>query len=165
MLFAELPQLIMLRGQRKALFNRGLHNSPPCMKEHVADLTCCRANPCVDHSATLTGRKREYWIEIQFADFRNVFDHAGDTEQDFLDSFDVRWSVTSITFEEAITADRTNHFLCIPVREWRNSKGNISEDLYVDPAKPEGDERPKQGIFRHANHQLDPTPDHFLYEN
>src|SRR4030095_9388658 len=68
-------------------------------------LTRCRANPCIDHSATLTGRKREYWIEIQFADFRNVFDHTGDTEQDFLDSFDVGWSVTSITFEQAITAD------------------------------------------------------------
>src|SRR5262245_65184389 len=105
MLFEELVELIMFRDQRKALFNGGVHNAPPCMKEHVADLTCCCPNPCIDHSATLTGGKREYRIEIQFPDFRNVFDHAGDAEQDFLDSFDVGWSVASITFEQAITAD------------------------------------------------------------
>src|SRR5262245_4558204 len=105
MLFEELVELIMFRHQRKALFDGGVYNVFLCIKEYVADLTCCCPNPCIDYSATFAGRKREYWIEIQFPDFRNVFDHTGDAEQDFLDRFDVGWSVTSITFEQAITAD------------------------------------------------------------
>src|SRR5262245_41815591 len=58
-----------------------------------------------------------------------------------------------------------NHLLCILVREWSNSEGNVSEDLDVDPSKTEGNERSKQWIFGHANHQFEPIPNHFLYND
>src|SRR5215831_17642276 len=161
----EIIELIMFRDQRKALFNVGVHTSPPCLGQHVANLSCCRANPRIDHSATLTGGKGEYGIEIQFSDFRYVFDHAGNTEQDFLDRLNVGWSMASVTFEQAIAADCPNHFLRISVGERRHSKGDVGEDLHVDPAKTEGHERSEQRIFGHADHQLNPISNHALYDN
>src|SRR5262245_10681293 len=71
--------------------------------------------------------------------------------------------MAAITFQQAVAADCTNHFFSIPIREWRDTEGNVRKNLHVDPAETEADQRPKQRILRYTDHQLLTIPNHGLY--
>src|SRR5262245_39927928 len=104
-------------------------------------------------------------IQIEFANLRNVFDHAGNAKQYFLYCFDVCRRMTSISFQKTITANASDHFLGVSVRQRCDAETNVGEDFHVDAAKTEGNKRSEQLILCHTDHQLHTVADHALYDD
>src|SRR5690242_11831940 len=86
----------------------------------------------INNSAALPGRHRENGIEVDLAYFRKIFDHRGDAEKDFFDGLNIGRRVASISLQETVAPDFSNHFAGVPVRQRRNSAANVSQNLDVN---------------------------------
>src|SRR5579884_1839965 len=96
-------------------------------------------NPCIDDAATLSGREREDWIEIELDDLVNLFHQARNAEEHLFKSGNVCGRMTAVALKQPVPADLADHLLGIAIRQWCDPETDVAEDLDVDPAEPERD--------------------------
>src|SRR5512143_211820 len=112
------------------------------------------SDPRIYDLAPLCIRKDNNRIQVEFTDFWNLFDEAGDAQQHVLNCFDVDSRLTAVTGEESMAFDLMDHNSCIVVGEGSHPELHIAENLDVNAAEIEGEQRTKQWIAGHAGHHL-----------
>src|SRR5262245_3443598 len=70
--------------------------------------------------------------------------------------------MSSITFQQTISADFSHHVRCVFIRQRSHSKLNIAENLDVNSTEAEPDEGTEQRIVCHTDHQFNSATDHRL---
>jgi hypothetical protein len=89
----------------------------------------------------MAGSERKNGIEVQLANFGNVFDHPREAKENFFYGSNVGWGMAAISLKQPVPSNLPNHFLSISISEGRHPKAHVAENLDMDPAEAECDER------------------------
>ena len=128
-------------------------------------MTNCHLNSGVEHLATLPWGQGYQRIEVQFRNLGNLFHHAGQSQEDILNSSDIGGGMPAVAREKPVAPDSPNHGMRVFVCQRRDAKSHVAEDLDMHSAEAERDERPKERVGGYADHQFDSSGNHLLHEH